>query len=68
MNKALSVTFAVQMIAQSVSKQGALALAKSGAGASEAEVARVYDMWQATASPDSESFKLARQNRQDVAG
>lgn len=61
-NKALSVTFAVQMIAQNVSKQAALARAKGGAGRLlEAEVARVYDTWQATASPDSESFKLARQ-------
>lgn len=61
-NKALSVTFAMQQLSQNVPKQVALTRARAGGGRLlEAEVARVYDLWQATASPDSEAFKLARQ-------
>jgi len=61
-NKALSVAFAVNQLAQNVTKQAALMRAKAGAGRLlETEVARVYDLWQASGSPDSETFKLARQ-------
>jgi hypothetical protein len=61
-NKALSVIFAASHIAQNLSKETALTRAKGAGGKIlEAEVARVYDVWQAAGNPSSDAFKLARQ-------
>ncbi|HYI00533.1 hypothetical protein [Hyalangium sp.] len=61
-NKALSVAFAVSSIAKNLTKEAALAKAKAaGERILVAEVARVYDVWQATGAPGSDAFKLARQ-------
>jgi hypothetical protein len=59
-NKALSVAFAANHILANVSKENALVKAKARGGRIlEAEVARVYELWQATGGPASDAFKLA---------
>ncbi len=60
-DKALSVIFAANHIAHNISKEAALTRAKSaGAHILQVEVARVYELWQASGNPSSDAFKLAR--------
>ncbi|WP_224244260.1 hypothetical protein [Hyalangium gracile] len=59
-SKALSVAFAASHIVANTSKDNALAKARARGGRLlEAEVARVYELWQASGSTSSDSFKLA---------
>ncbi len=68
-NKALSVAFAANHIVANVSKENALVKARaSGGRILEAEVARVYELWQATGGPSSDAFKLASRTAKSWLG
>jgi hypothetical protein len=65
LNKALSVVFAARHILANVSRDNALERAKQVPGLLATEVSRVYEVWQAQGSPQSEAFALARRTAKD---